>query len=268
MTGYTVIGANGFVGSHVVDHLRGRGIEPFCPVRDDPRLWDRDLGRIFYCAGLTGDYRSRPFATVEAHVALLARLLERARFDRIVYLSSTRLYGSQAGGEGRETLPIAVDAGDHEHLYELSKLLGENLTLHRSDGRGVVARLSYVFGWDDRAEGFLSEWLRRAAREREISLDSSPGYARDYIHIDDVVVALKALLDRGPAGIVNVARGETVSNVQLAELFAAQGWRIAFTRGNDGGSAGERIDAARLVALGMAARPILPLISGFLDGLK
>lgn len=116
MTGYTVIGASGFVGSHVAAHLRGQGIEPFCPVRDDPALWDHDLGRIFYCAGLTGDYRTRPFDTVEAHVGLLARLLEKARFERIVYLSSTRLYDSQPGGEGREEGAIAIDAGDPEHL--------------------------------------------------------------------------------------------------------------------------------------------------------
>ncbi len=267
MTGYTVIGAGGFVGRHVVALLRAEGIEPFCPVRDDPGLWDRDLGRIFYCAGLTGDYRTRPFATVEAHVALLARLLERARFDRIVYLSSTRLYGSQAGAKGLETLPIEVDAGNAEHLYELSKLLGENLALHRSDGRGVVARLSYVFGWDDGAEGFLSDWLRAARTKRDLSFDSSPGFARDYIHVEDVAAALKLMLDGTATGIVNLARGETIDNASIAVLFAGRGRTVSFTR--DGGPANRQgvIDVRRLTALGGEARPVLPLIDAYLAGL-
>lgn len=268
MTGYTVIGASGFVGSHVVAHLRGQGIEPFCPVRDDPALWDHDLGRIFYCAGLTGDYRSRPFDTVEAHVSLLARLLERARFDRIVYLSSTRLYDSQRGGEGREDGAIAVDAGDPEHLYELSKLLGENLTLHRSGGRGVVARLSYIFGWDEGAQGFLSEWLRKARDIRTLSVDSGPEVARDYIHVDDVAAALVALADSGEATIINVARGETLSNAEIGAVFGAQGWNITFAR--EGGVVGRNatIDVRRLAAAGVTVRPVLPLISGYLARMR
>jgi UDP-glucose 4-epimerase len=267
MTNYTIIGAGGFVGRHVLARLRAEGIQPFCPVRDDPGLWDRDLGRIFYCAGLTGDYRSRPFATVEAHVALLARLLEQARFERIVYLSSTRLYGNQAGAKGLENLPIQVDSGNAEHIYELSKLLGENLALHRSDGRGMVARLSYVFGWDEGAEGFLSDWLLAARTKRDLTFDSSPGFARDYIHVEDVAEALKLMLDSPATGIVNVARGETIDNASIGALFAGRGRTIRFTR--DGGPANRQgvIDVRRLTALGGAPRPVLPLIDGWLSGL-
>lgn len=266
MTVYTVIGGSGFVGSQVAAHLRALGHQPFLPARDDPALWDRDLGRIFYCAGLTGDYRTRPFAAVEAHVVLFARLLESARFERIVYLSSTRLYDSQPGALGREDRPISVDAADPAHLYELSKLLGENLALHRSDGRGVVARLSYVFGWDAGAEGFLSDWLRAATANRSLRIDSSPASARDYIHIADVATALHALLDSPLNGIVNVARGETIANAQIAELFARNGRAVAFTR-TDGAAPGKTLEVTRLDALGAPARPVLPLIDDYLAGL-
>ena len=267
MSGYTVIGAAGFVGSRVAAHLRDRGIEPFCPVRDDPGLWDRDLGRIVYCAGLTGDYRTRPFATIEAHVSLLARLVGQAKFDRIVYLSSTRLYDLLPDGVGREDRAIAVNANNPEHLYELSKLLGENLVLHRSGGRGAVARLSYVFGWDDDAQGFLSDWLRAARDATKLTLDSGPSVARDYIHVEDVATALVALADSGRTDIVNVARGEMLSNADIALVFKQRGWEIDFTR--EGGEAKRviAIDPTRLDALGAAARPVLPLIGGYLAGL-
>ncbi len=266
MAGYTVIGAGGFVGSHVVAHLRRAGIEPFIPDRDDPRLWARNLGRIFYCAGLTGDYRTRPFAAVEAHVSLLARLVERADYARIVYLSSTRLYNSQAGPVGREDGLISVDSGNVEHLYELSKLLGENVTLHRSGHRGIVARLSYVFGWDDGAQGFLSDWLRSARHKREITIDSSPEDARDYIYVEDVAAALRILLDGQGNEIVNVASGETTSNRQIADVFARRGWTSHFVQ-QAGRTSEDRIDVARLKRAGFEARPAVSLIEGYLAGL-
>jgi len=267
MSDYTVVGAAGFVGRRVMARLREEGIEPFCPQRDDPALWERDLGRILYCAGLTGDYRTRPFDTVEAHVALLARLIERARFERIVYLSSTRLYDLLPGGLGREDRSISVSANNPEHLYELSKLLGENLTLHRSAGRGAVARLSYVFGWEEDAQGFLADWLRAARRTRRLTLYSSPSSARDYIHVEDVASALIALVDGGQTGIVNVARGETLSNAEIATLFKEHGWDVGFTRESGAATRVVAIDASKLTALGAPARPVLPLIGEYLAGL-
>lgn len=268
MTSYTVIGAGGFVGSHVVARLRGAGVEPWCPTRDDSGLWDRDLGRIIYCAGLTGDYRTRPFATIEAHVALLARLIERARFERIVYLSSTRLYDLLPDGIGKEDRAIPVNPGNAEHLYELSKMLGENLALHRSDGRGVVARLSYVFGWEEDAQGFLSDWLRSARESRALTLDSSPGFARDYIHVDDVAAALVVMADCRATGIVNLARGETLSNAEIAVLFKERGWDVSFSREGGSSRRAGAINAARLAELGATARPVLPLIGQYLAGLR
>ena len=264
MSKYTVMGAGGFVGGRVVAHLRAQGIEPYCPTRDDAALWSRDLGYIFYCAGLTGDYRTRPFATVEAHVSLLARILETARFDRIVYLSSTRLYDDQPARLGVADQAIAIDPGNAESLYELSKMLGENLTLHRSAGRGVVARLSYVFGWDEGAEGFLSDWLRRACEAQALSLDSDPSFSRDYIHVDDVTAILKSLLDGDARTIVNVARGESITNGAIAALFEKHGRSVRFTRSGEAARAGA-IDVSGLAALGLAARPVLPLIDAYLS---
>ncbi len=268
MTQYTIIGAGGFVGSHVAARLRAEGVEVYHPARDDPEVWERDLGRIIYCAGLTGDYRTRPFATVEAHVALLARLIERASFERIVYLSSTRLYDLLPDGIGKEDRAIPVNPGNAEHLYELTKMLGENLTLHRSGGRGVVARLSYVFGWEDGAQGFLSDWLRAARGSRRLTLESSQGFARDYIQVDDVAAALVRMADSKATGIVNVARGEMLSNAEIAVLFKERGWDVSFSREGGSSKRAVAISATKLADLGATARPVLPLIGQYLAGLR
>ena len=263
MSLYTVIGAGGFIGSRLVARLQGEGAQLYAPARGDPAIWTRDLGRVFYCAGLTGDYRQRPFDAVEAHVGLLARILAKARFERIVYLSSTRLYDALGDGAGQEDRPLPLDPGDPRHVYELSKALGENLALTQSAGRGAVARLSYVFDWGDGAEGFLSDWLRQARASRRLTLASSPSFGRDYIHLDDVVAGLRAILDSDTTQIVNLASGQTLSNAQIAQVFAARGWQVDFTA-PPVEVAPRRCDVARLKALGAPAREVLALIDGYL----
>jgi len=263
MSRYTVIGATGFIGARVCERLAAKGAQVYAPRRGDPGLFDRDLGRVFYCAGLTGDYRDKPFEAVEAHVSFLARVLETARFEQLVYLSSTRLYDSLGGGVGREDRPLALDPNDPRHVYELSKALGENLALTQSGGRGAVARLSYVFDWAEAGAGFLSEWLHAARRARAVTLDSSPSYARDYIHVDDVADALTTMLDTGGAGLVNVASGRVLSNADLAEVFTARGWTVTFQR-PPAPQTTPACDVSRLTALGVRARDPRALIDAYL----
>jgi len=230
MSDYTVVGATGFVGARLVAALEADGHAVYAPRRGDPGLFEHDLGRVFYCAGLTADYLARPFDTVEAHVGLISRLLEKGRFERLVYLSSTRLYDSLGGEGGTEDGVLALSPTEPRHLYDFSKGLGETLCLTQSGGRGAVARLSCVFDDAPGAHGFLSEWLQRARRERDIALASATGYVRDYIHLDDTVSALRAIVDSTITAPVNVASGENLSNADLATVFEAQGWRVRFER--------------------------------------
>ncbi|MDP3488689.1 MAG: NAD-dependent epimerase/dehydratase family protein [Phenylobacterium sp.] len=226
MTGWTVIGAGGFIGGRLVHALRARGEDVYAPARGEGGLFERDLGRVFYCAGLTGDFAVRPFDTVEAHVTLLAQVLAKARFERLIYLSSTRLYDSLGAAGGREDDILAFDPAAPRNVYDLSKALGENLTLARSDGRGAVARLSNVFDLAQGASGFLPELLQKARLAKAITLESAPGAVRDYVHADDVIAALLAMGEGDTSGIVNVASGRNVSNADLAQVFAAAGWTL------------------------------------------
>lgn len=230
MSGWTIIGGGGFIGGRLGQALRDQGQSVYAPGRGDPELFSRDLGCVFYCAGLTGDFAVRPFDTVEAHVTLLAQVLSQARFSRLIYLSSTRLYDSLGAAGGHEDDILAFDPAAPRNVYDLSKALGENLTLARSKGRGAVARLSNVFDLAEGASGFLPELLQKARRARVLTLDSIPGAVRDYVHVDDVISALTAMGtaagDGGALGVVNVASGQNLANAELAELFSSAGWTL------------------------------------------
>ena len=261
----TVVGARGFVGSRLAQRLAEAGAAPWTPSKGDPELLKRDLGVVYYCAGLTADYDRRPFDAVEAHASLVSEILRAGRFERLVYCSSTRLYDGLPLADVDEATPLVFDPADPRRVYDLSKALGENLTLARSGGRGVVARLSNVYDAADGAPGFLSEWLAKADRSRDLTLDSSPHIRRDYIHLDDVVSALIAIA--GGSGIYNVAAGQLSSNAEIAGAFAAEGWRVGFT-GQANPPPPPNASAARLAGLGVRARPVTDVVGDYLRGLK
>ena len=268
MTGLaTILGATGFVGRRLQARLTAEGWDVFAPAKGDTSLFGRDMGVVFYCAGLTADYDRRPFDTVEAHASLVSELIRAGRFERLIYLSSTRLYDGQAAEVLDETAPLLFDVADPRRVYDLSKALGENLTLARTEGRGAVARLANVFDWEPEAPGFLSEWLIEAARTRELRLDSSPHIARDYIHLDDVVAALVAMAEKPALGGVNVASGELVANGDIANLFVQAGWHVTFAR-DVGPLAPPRVAVDRLRALGVTPQPVKDVVRRYLEGLR
>ena len=212
----TVFGAQGFVGGRLVRHLRTEGWEVLALGRGDAPPAGQSLGHVFYCIGLTADFRTRPFDTIEAHVSLAAELLRTARFDSFLYCSSTRVYAG--ADEAVETGRIFVDPSDPSDLYNLSKLMGEAacLALDRPEVR--IARLSNVFGAEDASDNFLTSILTDAVRDGRIVLQSSPESAKDYVSVDDLAAALARIAAGGRERIYNVAAGR---NTTHAELLAA-----------------------------------------------
>ena len=221
----TVIGGQGFIGKALVAALQHQGWD--CWVPDRGTQWpqpERDLGHVFYCAGLTADYLARPAATVEAHAGLLSRVLQSPRYQSLVYLSSTRLYdGLPSGSLANEDAGFQVMPAHPRHLYDLTKLTGENLCHLMGQGRARIARLACVYDQTPDAEGFLPELLRKLARTpagTTLSLASSPHVARDYVHVSDVVRALVDIAIQGTQPVYNVASGENLRNLELANRVA------------------------------------------------
>ncbi len=215
----TVLGARGLVGSHLAYTLQQQGEETWCPDRSEQdQLFKRPLGTVYYCAGLTADFAQRPYDAVEAHVSLLSSILKYAEFERLVYLSSTRLYDSLGAINATEDVTLNFSVADPRHLYDLSKALGENLCLRYSEGRGKVARLSCVLG-KSLDDGFLPGLLKQCLGNEGVKVNSSPHFVRDYIGLDDVVALLINVGQRGTQDIYNVASGLNIENSQVFSVI-------------------------------------------------
>ncbi|MBU0944668.1 MAG: NAD(P)-dependent oxidoreductase [Proteobacteria bacterium] len=225
----TIIGGQGFIGRHLTARLLATGWDCHVPEQQATYARQEDMGHVFYCAGLTADYIRRPFDTVEAHVSLLSRILQTSHFQSLVYLSSTRLYDSQPGSVGTEELPLSLNPTNPRHIYDLSKALGESLCLVTGQKRARVARLSCVYNDHTDTDGFLPELLRQIITNRPslLEVNSSPAFARDYVHLEDVLDALILISTQGKEDIYNVASGETIRNETLfAALSKVSGCRI------------------------------------------
>ena len=219
MSRFTVLGGRGAIGKALADALRAGGHEVRAPGRDDDWRWGEQWGHAVYAVGLTADFRSRPLDTMEAHVGLLARVLRDARFESLLYLSSTRVY--QRAGATREEAMLPVLPADPSDLYNLSKLAGEALCLALPRPTVRVARLANVVGADDAAsENFLPS-LVRAARAGRILLRTALDSEKDYVHIDDVVRLLPRMALEGRERLYNLAHGVPLRHRAWVEPIAA-----------------------------------------------
>ncbi|HYJ30774.1 MAG TPA: NAD(P)-dependent oxidoreductase [Allosphingosinicella sp.] len=212
----TVLGASGFVGSHLGAYL-DRSPHDFQAVPRGADIPIGPLGHVIYCIGVTGDFPERPWEAVDAHVCSLLELVRQASFESLLYVSSVRLY---AGGSGpaREEDELRLNplrAGD---LYNASKALGETITLSLG-ARGRVARPSNVYGRGQR-NSFIAEIVDEAHAEGAVTFRSPPASSRDYVSVDDVARLLVEIALRGRERIYNVASGVGTTNAELGSIVS------------------------------------------------
>lgn len=213
---FTILGASGFIGSHLVQKLESKQITYSAPKRNAD-LQGKNLGHVVYCIGLTSDFRSKPFETVEAHVSKLLDILKFCEFESLLYLSSTRLYKHKSHTTiASELDEIEVNPNRLDDLYNFSKLMGESLLLN--SGKDVkIARLSNVYGNDYHSDNFLPSIIRDALVDGEINLRTSLDSCKDYIHIDKVSELLLKIAADGKQRMYNVASGINTQNRELIE---------------------------------------------------
>ncbi len=233
----TVLGGSGFIGRHLCESLRAGGHDVYCPSRDENWQQQASLGTVFYCIGLTADFRSRLLDTVEAHVCVLRELVAKDNYDKIVYLSSTRVYAGALST--REDAALQVRSDTPSDLYNLSKLMGESIVLNANtqgansanSAKGVVARLSNVIGDGDTSEMFIPAILREASETGSVVFQTAPESAKDYVAISDVCRWLIELAQTGQRQIYNLASGVNTTHQEIADCLVGNGIGVTFVDG-------------------------------------
>ena len=264
---FTVLGGGGFVGGYLIEYLRGKGHVVRMPARGASPLDDDDPGHVVYAIGLTGDFRTRTQATVDAHVNVLNAWLDSGCAS-FVYLSSTRIYGGlPLNSPATENTAIAVRPCA-DTIYDLSKLLGEALCLACPSPAIRVARLANVYGEGQSAATFLGAVLRDAVRQKQVEIGEAADSAKDYVSVADVATLLEAICLRGRERIYNVASGVPLSHEKLAAKLRDDGCAVTFRPGG-GTRAFPPVNIERIrVEFGFTPRHLLDDIPALLYALK
>ena len=226
---FTILGARGFIGRHLVNHLTKCGHTVSAPNSLDLISEEKSLGNVVYAVGLTGDFRSRPHETVQSHVCLLSHLLQNTSFRSWTYLSSTRIYGLQLSAE-----PIAEESAiqvkpNLDGLYDLTKLTGEALCLSLNRPEIRIARLSNVYGSGMNPSTFLGSIVKELGSGQNVEIGEDPKSSKDYVSVYDVCEMLERIALNGKYRIYNLASGTPLTHDAIAsKLNAISAHKVGF----------------------------------------
>jgi nucleoside-diphosphate-sugar epimerase len=235
-------GANGFVGSHILDTLCARGIATAVLLRptSNPRFIQdhladievrigsidepgslaeamRDVTHVLHCAGCTKALRRSDFDRVNhlgtRHVVEAVNL-QGGRIQRLVYMSSLAAGGpAQPGAPARES-----DPPHPVSEYGRTKLAGEREVQTGCRADYVILRPPAVYGPRD------AEFLRLFKAIRRHFLPRPNRQPLSFVFVKDLAEATAICLDHPAAAAKTfyVASPEVLTARALAEEIAAQ----------------------------------------------
>jgi nucleoside-diphosphate-sugar epimerase len=191
---------------------------------------------IYHLAAQAGVRKSwgQDFLTYTTHnVDATQRLLEAVKarpITRFVYASSSSVYGDDVPIPMREDVRVQPLSP-----YGVTKLAAEHLCLLYTANYGVPTvslRFFTVYGPKQRPDMGFHRFMRAALTGAPITLYGDGEQTRDFTFIDDIVAALMAAGDRGPAGTVyNIGGGSRVSiNEVLARIEEIAGHPLDIRR--------------------------------------
>jgi nucleoside-diphosphate-sugar epimerase len=221
-----VTGASGFVGKHLVDGLRARGLDVVALDRGGVAAALERPGALEGAAALLHAAAVRHRHGVGAaeyrasNVELVERLLRASagRVRRFVYVSSVGVYGFPSRLPITEEHPYAPVT-----LYSVTKVEAEKLVTRLGDELGVettIVRPTIVYGAGD-TNGMLDKTARMIAAGR-YRVVGTGGNTLHHTYVDDVVEGM-ALAATHPAAAGEdfiLCGPETITLARFSELVA------------------------------------------------
>jgi GDP-L-fucose synthase len=245
MTRILVTGGGGFLGSHLVERLRGEGHDVLISRRSDYDLtrWD-DAERLFEDArprlvfhlaaevGGIGVNRANPGRFWYANLMMGAHVLELSRLhavDKLVNVGTVCVYPKHARVPFREEELWDGYPEETNAPYGTAKrslLVGTQAYREQYGVDGIYLMPTGLYGPGDNFDLETSHVIPALIRKMvespdEIVLwgDGSP--TREFLYVDDCVEALVLAAERyDGADPVNLGSGEEISIRDLAELVA------------------------------------------------
>ena len=244
--GVLITGGSGFIGSHIVDALRGETESKIVVydvqaqdledenvfvvhgnVFDSDKLLkvvrDQEISSVIHMVGLSSipDCKENPDTSFRLNVSSVHSVMEAMRLcdvGRLVFPSTAAVYGATNGPKVEEKIVPSPTT-----VYGCHKLAAEMLIRGYAEDYGfdpTILRIFNVYGDLNKEQGVISKFLRKAMAGEPIVVNGGD-QLRDFVFLRDVVEAfVKSLNGKASYGkTMNVGSGVGISIKEIAEMI-------------------------------------------------
>jgi UDP-glucuronate 4-epimerase len=270
---YVVTGAAGFVGSHLTEALLARGdevvaVDSFTDYYDpalkeensaafdvrrlDLSETDLDLDGVDGVFHLAGQPGTRSFGPVFAdylrrNALATQRLFESARDVKVVYASSSSIYGDA------ERYPTPEETEPRPNSpYGITKLACEQLAAAYGRAHGLNAvglRYFTVYGPRQRPDMAFARLVDALARGGSFEVYGDGTQSRSFTYVADVVEATVAAMEAPAGAVYNVGGGEEATlrdAIGLLEKVAGRPLEVTYGPPQTGDVKRTKADTVRI----------------------
>lgn len=238
-----VTGGAGFIGSHVVDKLKDKGLDVrvydgIMPTyRKDIEFYQGSIlditalgfamdgiDAVFHLAAIAdvNDVYAEPYYSESINVRGTINVLEAARksgIKRVIYGSTVWVYSEASEHNVNELTPLHAPT----HLYTATKLTGEYYCQSYSKLYGLevtVLRYGIPYGPRARDGAVIPIFVRKALNGEPLTIAGDGSQFRKFVYVEDLaegnVLALKGIAKNK---IYNLDGKEKISIKQIAEII-------------------------------------------------
>lgn len=215
-----VFGGSGFVGSYLVERLKGEGHQVLSPNRDtcdttlfaDVYYWMKDVDVVFNCVALANFQAciDNPLDSYKTTFLSAVNILESARLHgigRVVMSSSNIVYYDS------NPYKVAVKAMEDATIDYVKTYKISAICLRYANIYGIRPKSKY------KITTVIDAFSKAKEKYGEITIMGDGTQTRDYIHISDVVESNLYAMKSDYCGVVDICTGVNTSLKDIASYF-------------------------------------------------
>ena len=235
-----ITGGTGFIGTNLIEALKEYGFDNIvCLTRGVPKtgcsvvkflntdysiknlsmiLESGDI--IFHLAGKrlsgTGD-DNKVFNFVNVNVEMTENILIAATSVKAKHFITTSTIGVYSN---QNVMPYLENCSSiPATTYGLSKLMVEDMVMYYSNKTGLKAsilRVAQCYGYGEKDSPVLMKFVKQALNNERITVSNGGKFHLDEVYIEDLTMAMIAVIQKEVEGIFNIGAGIAVSISEIA----------------------------------------------------